>query len=69
MTIGELGGFLPYVFIAVWILWPGAVRALYKWLNPTRSYSSWLYSDWSIRLISIAILMFCLILEVRSKHR
>jgi len=69
MTLGAVAGFLPYVFIFVWILSPKTILALYRWLNPTRSYSGWAYSDWFMRLIGIGFLIFCVILQVRAKLR
>jgi hypothetical protein len=69
MSIGGIVGFLPYVFVFVWIVSPKTIRMLYGKMNPTRSYSGWSSSDWFIRLVGIGVLIFCLILEIRARHR
>lgn len=63
-----VGGFIPYAMLLFWILSPRSVRALFRWMNPARSYTGWLYSDWFMRVIGIALLLFVLALEFRASH-
>ena len=54
-----------YGLMALWILFPGTVLRLFRYLHPTRTYSGWQNSERFIRTSGLILLAFWALLRWR----
>ena len=59
---------LPYVMVAVLIVYPRAWRAAFRWLRPIGNHTGWMYSDWFMRTVGVLLLLVFLALESLTRR-